>query len=53
MARQEDEWKIFTRNGRALNLAVELEKAGFNLEKYLQDVRDKKVKPIDHYWQTD
>jgi hypothetical protein len=53
MARQGDDRKIFIRNGRALNLADELERAGFNLEKYLQDDRDKNVRPIDYYWQAD
>jgi hypothetical protein len=51
MARQEDGWKTFTQKGKALNIAIELETAGFNLKKYLQDDRDKNVKPIDYYWQ--
>jgi hypothetical protein len=45
----ENDWEII---GKALNIGSELEKAGLNVEKYLQDVRDNKVKPIDYYWQT-
>jgi hypothetical protein len=53
MIREEDDWEVFKADARALNLAVEMEKAGFDLEKYLQDERDKNVKPIDYYWQDD
>lgn len=49
----EGRWEFVKRNKEAIDMALDLEARGFNVEAYLQDIIDDKVKPRRCYWQID